>query len=75
MARDIKQLTSEFDSSIKKAGNDPFEVSDYVQIKDMVMEILKESDSMRSPNALLFHSADIALRAGYMIGLARASEG
>lgn len=70
MARDIKQLTKEFDNSIKKAGNDPFEVSDYVQIKDIVVEILEKSDSMRSPNALLFHSTDIALQIGYMVGLA-----
>ena len=68
MERDIKQIIKEFDNS----GADPFSTSDYLQIKDLVV---KAMNGGRGINALLYHSIDYALRAGYMIGRAAAAEG
>lgn len=67
MKRDIRKACSDYDSRFKdsKHGEGAFYTSDFIQIKDMVVE---KVGSSRSINEWLYETIDIAIRAGFMIG-------
>ena len=64
MARNISDECKQYDDQFK-GENDAFDISDYIQVKDMVMDAMNGS---RSINLFLYTATDTALKAGFMIG-------
>lgn len=68
MQRDIKKSCDEYDrkfTGIPGSTKGAFYASDFIQIKDLVLEKMGES---RNISAFLYEAIDISLRAGFMIG-------
>lgn len=64
MTRNISDECKQYDDQFK-GENDAFDISDYIQVKDMVMDAMNGS---RSINLFLYTATDTALKAGFMIG-------
>ena len=64
MTRNIKEECREYDKRFS-GDNDELFVSDYIQVKDIVLEAMGDS---RSINLFLYTATDTALKAGFMIG-------
>ena len=64
MARNIKEECREYDKRFS-GDNDELFASDYIQVKDIVIEAMGDS---RSINLFLYTATDMALKAGFMIG-------
>ena len=64
MARNIKEECREYDKRFS-GDNDELFASDYIQVKDIVLEAMGES---RGINLFLYTATDTALKAGFMIG-------
>ena len=64
MTRNIKEECKEYDKHFS-GDNDELFASDYIQVKDIVLEAMGDS---RSINLFLYTATDTALKAGFMIG-------
>lgn len=64
MERSIKEACEQYEEQFS-GDKDELSVSDYVQVKDIVLETIGNE---RSINLFLYTATDTALKAGFMIG-------
>lgn len=64
MERSIKEACEQYEEQFSGDKDELF-VSDYVQVKDIVLETIGNE---RSINLFLYTTTDTALKAGFMIG-------
>ena len=64
MTRNIKEECRQYDKQFSGDKDELF-ASDYIQVKEIVMDAMGDS---RSINLFLYTATDAALKAGFMIG-------